>query len=344
MRIDLICNDGSPLSVTEKSLRGEDGRLGVGGAELALLTMCGAWHKAGYDVVLYNNPKEMGASYFEQRNLDDFHPEDNRDVLVIFRSPNERSYSAKGLKVWWSCDQVTMGDYKQFATTVDKIVTISPFHARYFREMYGITDTVSIDLPVRSWEYQQKIEKVKHRCIFTSVPDRGLISMRAIWPNIVEQVPDASLVITSDWRLWSEYADESLIREYRLMFSGMPNVEYMGAVKRCRLVEEQLKSDLHLYSGVYDELFCIAVAESQVAKSFPITSNYGALPTTNMGMVISGNPLDASWRKIFVEKAVELLNDPKLEEKQNHLHELAIKRFSIDRVLKLWDTEVFGNG
>ena len=38
--IHVLANDGSPLGVTEKSIFGEDGRVGVGGAELALLTMC----------------------------------------------------------------------------------------------------------------------------------------------------------------------------------------------------------------------------------------------------------------------------------------------------------------
>jgi len=71
MIIDIITNDGSPLEVTESSITGEDGRKGVGGAELALLTMCRAWHEAGHDVTLYNNPKN-GESIFKQRKIEEF--------------------------------------------------------------------------------------------------------------------------------------------------------------------------------------------------------------------------------------------------------------------------------
>ena len=170
MKIDVICNDGSPLGVTERTMRGEDGRLGVGGAELALLTMCGAWKFYGNDVTLYNDPKEFGASSFEQRRIDDFDPQAERDVLVIFRSPNYRSLDAKGYKVWLSCDQSTMGDFKEFAPTVQKIVTISPRHSQFFKTFYGITDTISIDLPVRTWEYKENVQKISKRCIFTSIP------------------------------------------------------------------------------------------------------------------------------------------------------------------------------
>jgi hypothetical protein len=68
--IHFLANDGSPLGVTYKSIWGQDGRLGVGGAELAMLTLCGGFEKRGYDVTLYNNPNEGGASPFKQKTLD----------------------------------------------------------------------------------------------------------------------------------------------------------------------------------------------------------------------------------------------------------------------------------
>lgn len=58
MKIDVLCNDGSPLGVVEADINGGiPGRMGVGGAELALLTMCAAWKFNGHDIVLYNNPR-----------------------------------------------------------------------------------------------------------------------------------------------------------------------------------------------------------------------------------------------------------------------------------------------
>ena len=343
-KIDILCNDGSPLGVTEKSIFGEDGRMGVGGAELALLTMCRAWQYYGNDVTLYNNPNNPLASTFKQRAISEFRAKDERDVLIIFRSPNERAelYHAKGKKVWWSCDQFTTGDFKTLSQQVDKIVTISPRHNQYFRDMYGITNSIKIDLPVRTWEYNNLgIEKVPHRCIFTSMPDRGLMELHAAWPLIVREVPDASLVITSDWRLWAEWQTEEAVRNYRLAFARHPNVTYKAAVKRDELIKIQLEADLHTYSAVYDELFCIAVAESQVAGAFPVTSDVGSLGTTNMGRVIHGNPQDPKWVEIFVKNVVELLTDPKLASKQEWIREVSRRRFSVERVIEQWEESVF---
>ena len=343
MKLDIICRDGSPLNVTEASIEGTDGRMGVGGAELALLTMCRAWQYYGNDVTLYNNPNNPLASTFKQRAVDDFNPQEERDQLIVFRSPNQKSYDAKGKKTWWSCDPYTIDDYKDFAGHVDKIVTISPAHNKYFKDMYGINSATVIDLPVRTWEYSHSdVEKVSHRCIFTSVPDRGLDELYAIWPLIVKEVPDASLVITSDWRLWADWQSEDAIRPRRLQWAKHPNVEYKAAVKRSDLVNIQLSADLHIYPCVFEELFCIAVAESQVAGAVPVTSDVGALATTNMGRVIHGHPQDPAWVEVFVKNVVEFLTNPKLlEEKQNYVQEVAKKRFSVENIVRQWDERIF---
>lgn len=342
--IHIIANDGSPLSVTERSIFGEDGRMGVGGAELALLTLCRAWQYYGNKVVLYNDPKEFGVSFFEQKNIADFRPKEDRDILIVFRSPNERAelHHAKGKKVWFSTDQFTTGDFKTLSQQVDKIVTISPRHNQYFKDVYGITNSIKIDLPVRTWEYNNLgIEKVPHRCIFTSMPDRGLMELNACIPLIQREVPDASFVITSDWRLWAEWQTEDAVRSYRLALAKHPNIIYKAAVNRNELIKIQLEADLHTYPCVYDELFCIAVAESQVAGAFPVTSDVGSLGTTNMGRVIHGHPSDPKWVEVFVKNVVELLTDPKLSQKQEWVREVAKKRFSVEHIIRQWEESVF---
>ena len=44
--------------------------------------------------------------------------------------------------------------------------------------------------------------KIKNRLIFTSVPGRGLDNLLRIYPTIENAIPDVSLAITSDYRLW----------------------------------------------------------------------------------------------------------------------------------------------
>lgn len=341
-KIHFLANDGSPLGVTMRSLWGEDGRFGVGGAEQALLTLCNGFHERGYDVTLYNNPSEGGASPFKQKTLVEFDPLEDRDYLIIFRSPNERIREAKGKLIWFSTDQMTVGDFRDFATRVEKIVCISPRHAEYFSGMYGINDTIVIDLPVRLEDYQNKVEKISKRCIYTSIPDRGVMQLHAAWPLILKEVPDASLVITSDWRLWDRHIDENCIQPYKLAYIQHPNVTYLGAVKRSQLIQIQQEAQVLLYPSIYDELFAISVAEAQVAGAYAVTSTYGAIRTTNeFGIQVQGNPLHPDFIEEFSHTAVLTLLDPDLPEKILEMQKKARKRFALGDILQKWEDLVF---
>jgi len=336
LKIDVIVNDGSPIGVTEASIYGLDGSTGVGGAELGLLTLCSGWAEVGHRVTLYNSPKVNNASSFAQRPINMFIPQEDRDILIIFRSPNFRATHAKGKKIWFSTDQYTVGDFKNFSSQVDKIVTISDFHARYFSLTYGINNTITIDLPVRTWEYKQPVEKIKNKLIFCSVPDRGLHILADVYDILKTAIPDLSLTITSDYRLWG--ADSPLNSQYIPRFIGKNGVRFLGAVSRTQLIQEQLSSEIHAYPCTYEELFCYAVAECQVAGNYPITSSLGALETTNMGTHITGNVITGEWKHLFVESIIHALqNREQMQKTAKEIQEQALERFSLNKILKQWD-------
>lgn len=341
MKIDIFCQDGSPLGVTMKSLYGEDGRIGVGGAEYTLLTMCEEWGKRGYDVTLYNDPRgyDPHAFPFKQRTVASFHPWDDRDILIIFRSPSQIVNVAKGKKVWWSHDQQTTGNFGEFGKCVDQIVCVSKFHVHYFKERYKLEKAIVIDNPVRVADYQQKRQRIPNRFLFSSVPKRGLDIFLNLWPTIRAMFSDASLVITSDYRLWG--SPYPLNEEFRTQAMGLGGVKFRGGIKRAQLIEEQLTADVLAYPCIYEELMCIAVAEAEVSGAFPITSTVGALGTTNFGWKVEGDPHTKAWQQKFLETIYSFLKSPDKEQIREKISQKAIKRFNPDNIAKQWDKEVF---
>ena len=307
LTIDLYCNDGSPLKITPPDIYTR----GVGGAELSMMTWAEVMAGRGHKVRVFNNPSTPGSyggvGYLPQTA---FNWREDRDCFIAYRSPNRYTRMANAaVKLFWSTDQQTTGDYKRdIFPYVDRTICISPFHVNYHLTRYGVEDEKIgyFDLGVRVEEYQQDIEKVPGRCIFCSVPERGLEVLRLMWPRIKERVPNASLVITSDYTLWG--SPNPLNQEHRLNWLHHKDVEFMGKIPRKQLVEEQLKAEVMSYPGNYEELFCISAAECQVAGALPVTSAMGALPTTNYwGVVLSGNILDGLWQEAFINTVANRL-------------------------------------
>jgi glycosyltransferase involved in cell wall biosynthesis len=276
-------------------------------------------------------------------NEEDFDPKEDRDILIFFRGPNSKGIDAKGKKIWFSCDQATVGSYKSLAAEVDKVVTISPFHAEYFKNQYGIENTITIDLPVRHYDYDN-VDYVKDpmKILYCSVPERGLEALVPIWERITEAIPEAELHITSDHRLWDRRYPANISANYRLMYAKFPNVTYHSAIKRRELVKLQLESSIHLYPLTYPELFCIANAECQYAGAYPITSNGWALASTNMGYLSPHHPTTRAGQVDLAITTLSYLRNPEtLKPLQKYVHDMARRRFSIDNIVGQWDRMVF---
>lgn len=339
--IEVLASDGSQLGVTEKTIYGDHQQIGVGGAELALLTLCREWSRMGYEVILYNNPREVGVSEFAQKQIREFDLHKEHDILVAYRSPNHNVIAANAQqKIWWSCDQATIGNFKQFSSFVDEIVVISPYHKEFFEKTYGITNPIVIDLPVRIDEYINKnIEKIHNRVIFTSVPARGLNNLWRIWPLLQKEIPGINLVITSDYRLWGTgHAGDPV---FRIKWAAHNDFHFLGAIPRQQLVEEQLRAQALVYPCNYDELFCIAVAEAQVAGAYPITPTIGALRSTNMGTLLEWNADDPRGDSAYVDTIKNLLLSSDFENRQKSLQKKAIERFDPRKIAEFWMERIF---
>lgn len=337
LTIDLYANDGSPLGVTPPDIYGR----GVGGAELSMMTWAETMAARGHRVRVYNSPSSGpgmhgGVEYLAQAT---FEPRSYRDVFIVYRSPNPhiRVVNA-GVKLHWSTDQYTIGDFAQdIFPWVDRVVCISPFHVNYHLGRYGVGSRKVgyFDLGVRLEDYADDVEKVPGQCIFCSVPDRGLNILRVVWPQIKERVPHASLVITSDYTLWGA---PPLNHQYRLAFIDQPDVTFAGKIPRTDLAREQQAAEVMSYPCTYEELFCISAAECQAAGAVPVTSDFGSLPTTNeWGNVLGGHPMDGAWQRAFVDQVVGLLSGGGLEEQSKLASDGARKRFDWNLICEKWE-------
>jgi glycosyltransferase involved in cell wall biosynthesis len=320
---------------------------GVGGAELSMMTWAQEMAGRGHTIRIYNNPDMVGefdgVHYLPQK---DFNPHTYRDVFIVYRSPNKHIRQAKaGVKMHWSTDQYTIGDYsKDIVPFVDKIICISPYHRADYQSRYNPPEDkiTYMDLGVRLQDYPLNIEKIQNRFIFCSVPERGLKIIRHIWPQIKAALPDATLVITADHRLWGSHSPNN--QAYRLDLLGQDGIVFLGAIERHKLATHQAQAQIHLYPAIYEELFCISSAECQAVGAYSVTSDIGALETTNeFGLIIPGDPNNPAWQKDYVNMVIALMLDQdSLTNKAEKGAKLARERFNWSRICDEWEGIIDG--
>jgi hypothetical protein len=131
--------------------------------------------------------------------------------------------------------------------------------------------------------------------------------------------------------------------QYIGQFLGMEDVTLLGAIPRRELIQYQLSSDIQIYPCLYDELFCYATAECQVAGALPVTSQRGALVTTNMGVQVAGTDLlSPGWLGTFADAVIETMLSDKLAESQLEVSLRARDRFKLKKIEKEWDKVLDG--
>lgn len=317
---------------------------GIGGAETAITLLTRELANRGHVVKLFNDVPErstlewgngLRVDHYPRREL----PEHLQcDVFVTFRNPSQYLIqSPAGLKLFWSCDQQTSGNYTtDIFPHVTGTVCISDYHAMYLHQRWGLQAerTVVIGCPINHADYEPHADKDPLQFIFCSVPRRGLEYMPTVMREIRAALPDAKLTITSDYRLWGQA--HPLNDEFRLMLRGE---DFRGMVSREELIKLQNSAMAYPYPCTYEEAFCIAVAECAAAGAIPITTDIGAVAQTVGASGVIVGPPTADFAQRIAKATIELYGKPELMRR-------AIEdswRHSVVTVASTWEKLFYSN-
>ena len=127
--------------------------------------------------------------------------------------------------------------------------------SNYAREHVGITHPRQTIVPHgydSTTIYYNPEEKVPHTVLYASSPDRGLSELEKVWPQVVEKVPDAQLLVTYDGHILG------------------PNVIHLGSVNMADMADLFVSSDIWCHPALGGELFGMSGVKAQVAGCWPV--------------------------------------------------------------------------
>jgi len=230
-------------------------------------------------------------------------PED----VEVSHLPEELKKSNKPYKVLWahhSYDQPALLNFNH--ETVNHIVTPShwakeqliKFHKVPKNKITVISNGVS-DI----FTYSENKTKT---FIHTSIPYKGLELMPAIIQRIHQRHPDAKFKIFSSMSLYGPLNDPYI--ELYEDLKKLPNVEYSAAVDQEELVTAYQDAAFFIHPNIWEETFCVSMAEAMKSGAYPIITNIGALSEVAGENFASVVPLDGTRTTKGYEVTENFLN------------------------------------
>jgi glycosyltransferase involved in cell wall biosynthesis len=298
---------------------------GLGGSETAAVRLAQELSEIGYVVTVYGEVEQCAFRDVIYRHHSVFDPMERRLAVIASRIPEvgDRHINARSRLLWMhdtdAGDRLTVARAEAF----DHVLVLSRWHEEHVGGMYPF-------LRSRLRQTRNGIEHAyfagenpprEKRVVYTSSPDRGLDVLLELWPQILEQVPDAKLAYAYS-AVYDRVAEQNpeiaahrdRIRE---LAAATTRTEALGSLTQpdvAKLMRSSLVWAHPSYATPQDQPFhetsCIGAIEAQAAGCVVVASDWGALPeTVKIGRLVNSGPLSDRWRAAFVREIVDGLTN-----------------------------------
>jgi glycosyltransferase involved in cell wall biosynthesis len=342
-------------------------KTGLGGSETMAWEMAKRLVKLGHAVTIYGHctPSMQGlcdgvlfldATAF--RNV-------TCDLLISSRQPSvvDAEHGCKaGARILWVHD-VHCGEAltREREARFDRILCLSNWHKEFFLRCYSPGGTSIIDpdkvIVTRNGIDLSRFEgsepRNPHRAIYSSSPDRGLLTALECWPRIREQVPDAELHVFYGFGNWEPMArhmaamgapegeqELKTIAHLKALLKSTPGVVFRDRVSQSELAREFMRAGVWAYPTWFSETSCITAMEAQAAGLDIVTSPIAALNETvgKFGVMIEGDWRSSEYASKFAAAVVASMQVSDTDGDGGRAFEGVEERFGLDALAADWDT------
>jgi glycosyltransferase involved in cell wall biosynthesis len=198
------------------------------------------------------------------------------DDVEVSHLPEELKKSSKPYKVLWAHHAYDQPAFVNFNhEEVTHIVTPSHWSKEQLIKFHNVPKnkiTVISNGVSDIFTYSENKTKT---FIHTSIPYKGLELMPTLIQRIHQRHPDAKFKIFSSMSLYGPLNDPYL--ELYEDLKKLPNVEYSQAVDQEELVAHYQDAAFFIHPNIWEETFCVSMAEAMKSGCYPIITNIGAL-------------------------------------------------------------------
>lgn len=199
-------------------------------------------------------------------------PED----VEISHLPEVLRKSKKPYKILWGQHAYDQPVYINFNhEDITHIVSPSHWAKKKLIEFHNVPEDKITVIPTGVSDSFTFSENKTKTFIHTSIPYKGLELMPSIIRLIHKKHPDAKFKIFSSMSLYGP-SNDPYIELYEEL-KTLPNVEYSCAVDQEELVKNYQESAFFIHPNIWEETFCVSMAEAMKCGCYPIITDIGAL-------------------------------------------------------------------
>jgi tetratricopeptide (TPR) repeat protein len=297
---------------------------GVGGSETFIIEMARYIQKQDYfNVVVFcnciDNDIYENVHYRKINEYKSFINNNNVDTVMVSRYPEYLPVTYKGnvKNVYLILhDLIPQGEVIIRNEKLRKILCLSEWHCEQFKNMFEILRDLVIPFGygIDFNLFSKKVEKQKHKFIYSSFPHRGLLPLLEMWPSIYSKYPDAMLHIHCDLDgKWVNSVRPDEMNKIKELIKTHPDgIYYEGWTSKSKLAENWLTSEIWFYPCTFLETFCLTALEAALTNTLVITSDLGSLQNTvaDRGIVIQGNAYSKEWQEKALQELFSVIDDP----------------------------------
>ena len=310
---------------------------GVGGSETYIIEMARYIQQTGlFNVVVFCNCSENeffeGVLYKRLNEYINFIKYTPVHTCIVSRFSEYLPISYEGLtkNVYLVVHDLTpSGNVIIKNPKLKNIFCLTEWHVEYFNSIFpqmlhDMTVPFYYGIDQDKFTNKKNIQKVPYKFIYSSFPNRGLLPLLQLWPQIYNKETRASLHIYSDVNgKWvNDVAAEQMIEVRKLleMHKDM-NIYYHGWVDKQTLAEAWLSADFWFYPCIFMETFCLTALEAASSKTFAITNNLAALQNTvgDRGAIIKGDATTKEWQNKSLETLFYYMDERNSKEKHQFI-------------------------
>lgn len=179
--------------------------------------------------------------------------------------------------------------------------------------------------------FSKKTNKIKNKFIYTSCSERGLDRILELWPEIIRQIPDATLEISS----YNKFPREENLLDCELnkIIKKYNNIKHLGSLNKTELYDLMFTAEYWFYPTCWAETSCITALEMLMSEVICLYYPVAGLINT---LGVYGIKLE---RDREIERILKLTDEEK-EEIKKRGKEYA-ESCSWENRVKEWNNEIF---